>query len=146
MVYSGKHCFQNNANTFRKTIRKAREFCTIDPDVSQFVSQECQWDSLSKSDVTSQRRSHVDRPSFISIWLLDNNHLTCERAICKNRPSMTSHFKVHRASGTDEGDKQETKKRHRWKILFAMSVEKYVTYFLISNVTAGLMSDNNKLR
>ena len=36
------------------------------------------------------------------------------------------------------------RERHNRKILFAVSVEEYASHLLVSKVTAGLMTDNNK--
>ena len=41
MMYSGSRCFQDNANIWAKTNRAARKGDNIDPDLSQFVCQEC---------------------------------------------------------------------------------------------------------
>ena len=47
-------------------------------------------------------------------------------------------LKIHHAPGSGN-----TRERHNRKILFAVSVEEYVSHLLVSKVTAGLMTDSN---
>ena len=58
--------------------------------------------------------------------------------MCKSRSGLARQLKIHQAPGSGEH-----KEKPNRKILFAVSVEEYVSHLLVSKVTAGLMTDNN---
>ena len=106
MVYSGFRCFQDNANIWAKTKTAARKGDNIDPDLSQFVCQECGRVCLSSAGLTSHRRSHAERPLANCNYeaFLGTNHLACEECenVYKSRPGLARHLKVHQAPGSEE--------------------------------------------
>ena len=61
-VYSESRSFQAKAIIWAKTNRAARKGDNIDPDLSQFIYQECERVCLSNAGLTSHRRSHAERP------------------------------------------------------------------------------------
>ena len=59
--------------------------------------------------------------------------------MCKNRSGLARHLEAHQAPGSEEH-----KGKAQRKILFAVFVEEYASHLLVSEVIAGLMTDNNK--
>ena len=55
-----------------------------------------------------------------------------------SRSGLARHLKIHQAPSSGEH-----KGKHNRKILFAVFVEEYASHLLVSNVTAGLMTDDN---
>ena len=86
MVYSVSRCFMDNVNIWAKTKRAAKKGDNIDPDLSQFVCQECRRVCLSNADLTSHRISHAERPLSNYEAFLGVNHLACEECgkVCKS--------------------------------------------------------------
>ena len=101
-VYSESRSFQAKGIIWAKTKRAARKGDNIDPDLSQFIYQECERVCLSNAGLTSHRRNHAERPLTNYEAILGINHLACEecRKVCKSRSGLARHLKVHQAPGS----------------------------------------------